>query len=70
MSLALYGPNVSDDKKWLLWGVGVTLNQSCCYGYQSSDVNLFLNLFSIKHYLKQFEAKYGASIANSKFMSV
>ena len=51
-------------------GVGVTLNQSCCYGYQSSDVNLFLNLFFIKHYLKQFEAKFGASIANSKFMSV
>ena len=34
-------------------GVGVTLNQPCCYGYQSSDGNTFLNLFSIKHYLKQ-----------------
>ena len=51
-------------------GVGVTLNQSCCYGYQSSDGNIFLNLFSIEHYLKQFKAKFGASIANSKSMSV
>ena len=51
-------------------GVGVTLNQSCCYGYQSSNGDIFLNLFSIKHYLKQFYAKFGASIANNKFMSV
>ena len=59
MSLALYGPNVSDDENGYL-GVGVTLNQSCCYGYQSSDGNIFLNLFSIKHYLKQFWTKFGA----------
>ena len=52
MSLALYGPNVSDDKMVTL-GVGVTLNQSCCHGYQSSDGNIILNLFSIKRYLKQ-----------------
>ena len=32
---------------------------------------MFLNLFSIKHYyLKQFYDKYGASIANTKCMSV
>ena len=40
MSLALYGPNVSDDKMATL-GVGVTSNQSCRYGYQSSDGNTF-----------------------------
>ena len=51
-------------------GVGVTLKQSCCYGYQSSDGDIFLNLFSIKHYLKQSQAKFGASIANTKCMSV
>ena len=39
-------------KKMATLGVGVTLNQSCCYGYQSSDGNIFLNLFSIEHYLK------------------
>ena len=51
-------------------GVGVTLNQSCCSGYKSSDGSIILNLFSIKHYLKQFKAKFGASIANIKCMSV
>ena len=51
-------------------GVGVALNQSCCYGYQSSDGNIFLNLYSIKHYLKPSYAKFGASIANTKCMSV
>ena len=25
-------------------GVGVTLNHSCCYGYQSADVSIFLKL--------------------------
>ena len=25
-------------------GVGVTLNQSCCYGYQSANVSIFLKL--------------------------
>ena len=57
MFLALYGPNVSDEKMAAL-GVGVTLNQSCCYGYQSSDGNIFLNLFSIKHYIKTFYVKF------------
>ena len=51
-------------------GVGVTLNKSCCYGYQSSDGNIFLNSFSIKHYLKQSYAKFVASIANIKCLSV
>ena len=51
-------------------GVGVILKQSCCYGYQSSDGNMFLNLFFIKHYLQQIYAKFGASIANIKCMSV
>ena len=30
----------------------------------------FLNLLSIEHYLVQFLAKFWASIANNKFMSV
>ena len=34
--------------------VGVTLNKLCGYGYQSSDGDMFLNLFSIKHYFRQF----------------
>ena len=49
-------------------GVGVTLNQSCCYGYKSSDGNIFLNTISINHYLSQFYAKFGASIAKTKCM--
>ena len=55
--------------KMATFGVGITLNQSCYYGYQSSDGNTFLNLSSIKHYLKKFKAKFGASIANFKCMS-
>ena len=47
MFLALYGPNMSDENN-AYFGVGETLNQSCCYGYQSSDGNIFLNLFFIK----------------------
>ena len=50
--------------------LGVTLNQSCCYGYQSSDGSTFLNLFSNKHYLVQFLAKLWASTANIKGMGV
>ena len=53
MFLALYGPNVSDEKM-ASYGVGVTCIQLCCYGYQSSGGHIFLNLFSIKHYLRQF----------------
>ena len=34
-------------KKMATLGVGEILNQSCCCGYQSSDGNIFLNLFSI-----------------------
>ena len=36
-------------RKMATFGVGATLNQSCCYGYQSSDGNIFSNVFSIKH---------------------
>ena len=50
--------------------LGVTLNQSCCYGYQSSDGSTYLNLFSNKHYLVQFLAKLWASTANIKGMGV
>ena len=28
--------------KTVIFGVGVTLHQSCCYGYQSADVSIFL----------------------------
>ena len=68
-TLALYGPNLSDEKM-ATFGVGASLNNPCCYGYQSSDGNIFLNLFAIKHYLRQFYAKFGASIAKSRCMSV
>ena len=45
-------------------GVGVTLNHSCCYGYQSADVSIFLKLVV---YLK---AKFGVSTVNIKCMSI
>ena len=50
--------------------VGAILNNPCFYGYQYSDGNIFLNLFSLNHYLMQFYAKFGASIANTKCISV
>ena len=53
MFLALYGPNVSDEKKFYFVGRGnlESIMLLCC---QSSDGNISLNLFSSKHYLKQF----------------
>ena len=50
----LYMAQMYQMRKMATLRVGVTLTQSCCYGYQSSDGNTFLNLFSIKHYLWQF----------------
>ena len=72
MSLALHhvhGQNLSDEKTATL-GVRVTLNQSCCYGYQSADGSTFLNLFSNKHCLVQFLVKLWASTANIKGIGV
>ena len=57
-------------RKTATLGVGVTLNQSCCYGYQSSDGSTYLNLLSNKHYLVHFLAKLQASTANIKGMDV
>ena len=51
-------------------GVGVTLNKPCCYGYQSSGDNIFLNLFLIKYYLRQLLVEFGTSIANIKRLGV
>ena len=58
-------------RKMAILGVGITLNKPCCYGYQSSGDNIFfLDLFSIKHYLRQFMPEFGASIANIKRLRV
>ena len=53
MFLVLYDPNLSDEKTGYFGGRG-NLEKPCGYGYQSSDGNMFLDLFSIKHYFRQF----------------
>ena len=69
MSLAVRGHLLLDEETATL-GVGVTLNQSCCYGYQSSGGSILLNLCSNKHYLVQFCAKLWTTTANIKGMMV
>ena len=76
----LYVAKNREMRKTAALGVGVTLNKPCCHGYQSSGDNIFfkfvfnqayfLNLFSIKHYLGQLMAEFGASIANIKRLCV
>ena len=46
-------------RKTATLGVGVTLNQPCCYGYQSLGSNIPLDLFSIFHYLGQLLPNLG-----------
>ena len=54
MFLALYGPNWSDEKNGYFGGRGNLEKKIWSYGYRSSDGNIFLDLFSIKHNLRQF----------------
>ena len=62
MHLAWYGRNLSAQKKATL-RVEVILSQSYGYGYHDCDCNIYLQLFSIEHYLVHVLAKFRASIA-------
>ena len=50
--------------------MGVTLNQSCCYGYQSPDVSIFLKLVVYLALPSAVWAKFWASTANIKCIVV